>query len=93
MHRMPALRTELLNLVTGLLLVFCGGLNVFNHAFEMGMNWIVFGSMYLVMDDYLQNRSLATLLERITDLSRNIFSWVGLIGSVILTGYYLTMFA
>lgn len=93
MHRLAAIRTELLNLITGLLLVFCGALNVANGVFEMGMNWIVFGSMYLVMDDYLQNRSLATLLERMTDASRHIFSWVGLIGSVILTAYYVRLFA
>ncbi len=85
------LRTEILNLLTGLLLVASGLINLFGSRFEMGMNWIIFGAMYLIMDDYLQNPNYHTPLEKITDLSRIIFSWVGFIGSIVLLAYYLSI--
>ncbi len=86
------IRTELLNFFTGLILVLCGLLNLWYGRFEMGMNWIVFGSMYLVMGDYLQNEKLNTILEYLTDIGRQVFSWVGLLGSCIVFGYYMKIF-
>ncbi len=86
------IRTELLNFLTGLLLVAAGALNLIYYHFEIGMNWIIFGSMYLVTDDYMQNKALGTLLEKVTDASRQIFSWVGFIGSVVISGYYIRIF-
>lgn len=78
--------------MTGILLVASGVLNLVYHHFELGMNWIIFGSMYLVMDDYLQNKNLNTRLEKVTDNSRQIFSWVGLIGSIVILAYYVNSF-
>ena len=86
------IKTELLNLVTGLIVTFCGGLNIFFGHFEIGMNWIIFGAMYLVMGDYLQNQEMQTKLEKITDLIRKLFSWIGLSGSLVLAFYYLKLF-
>ncbi len=85
-------KTELLNFLTGALLVASGVLNLWQHDFVVGMNWIIFGAMYLVMDDYLQNEKLSTSLEKLTDWSRKIFSWVGLAGSLILFAYYVNLF-
>lgn len=87
-----AIKTELLNLLTGLLLVASGVLNLIYADFATGMSWIIFGSMYLIMDDYLQNKSLATTLEKLTEASRHIFSWVGLAGSLVVTAYYAVIF-
>jgi hypothetical protein len=84
-------RTEALNLITGLLLVISGLINLSTGNFEMGMNWIIFGAMYLIMDDYMQNPNYRTLLEKTTDLSRIIFSWVGFIASIVLLFYYLSI--
>src|SRR3989344_81571 len=83
------IKTEFPNFLAGIILVSSGVLNLIFHHFELGMNWIIFGSMYLVMDDYLQNKTLDTLLERVTDTSRQLFSWVGLIGSMIIFIYYI----
>ena len=86
------IKTEFPNFLAGIILVSSGVLNLIFHHFELGMNWIIFGSMYLVMDDYLQNKTLDTLLERVTDTSRQLFSWVGLIGSMIIFIYYIGVF-
>ena len=86
------IRTELLNFITGIVVTFCGILNIFYGDFVIAMNWIIFGAMYLVMGDYLQNQVTNTSLEKVTDLSRRIFSWVGLGGSVVLTFYYGRLF-
>jgi len=85
-------RTELLNFLTGVLLEISGVLNIWQGNFEMGMNWIIFGAMYLVMGDYVQNERLNTWLEKLTDASRQIFSLVGLFGSIILFRYYIITF-
>ena len=86
------IKTEFLNFLAGVLLVSSGALNLVYSHFEIGMNWIIFGAMYLVMDDYLQNKALNTLLEKVTDVSRQLFSWVGLVGSIIISIYYLDAF-
>lgn len=85
-------RTELLNFLTGILLEISGALNLWQGNFEMGMNWIIFGAMYLVMGDYVQNEHLNTWLEKLTDASRQIFSLIGLFGSAILFRYYIFIF-
>ena len=89
---MMTIKTEFLNFLTGVFVTVCGVLNLIYGNFEMAMNWIIFGAMYLVMGDYLQNPKMGTMLEKVTDAGRRIFSWVGLIGSVVLLGYYLTLF-
>lgn len=86
------IKTEFLNFITGILLVAAGVFNLFGHDFVMGMNWIVFGSMYLVMGDYVQVASKRTLLEKATDIGRQIFSWVGLAGSILVFLYYIKIF-
>ncbi|QQR82139.1 hypothetical protein IPJ70_02540 [Candidatus Campbellbacteria bacterium] len=92
MNNFFGIKTELLNLITGLLLVVSGVLNLFQTNFEMGINWIVFGAMYLIMDDYMQNKNTETFLEKMTDAGRIIFSWVGLLCSLFLIAYYITLF-
>jgi len=82
-------RLELLNLITGILLVISGLLNLFRGQFEIAAGWIIFGSMYLVMDNYLPNQSNSSLLNRTTNVSRIIFGWVGLIVSFLLLLYYI----
>ena len=86
------IKTELLNWLTGIFLVLSGILNLWHRNFVLGMNWIIFGAMYLIMDDYLQNERLNTALEKLTDVSRQLFSWVGLGGSLLLLGYYIRLF-
>lgn len=86
------IRTELLNSLTGFFVTISGLFNVSHGKFEIGMSWIIFGAMYLVMGDYIQNPNLKTTLEKINDLSRRIFSWVGLVGSVVLCIYYIGVF-
>jgi hypothetical protein len=87
------LKTELLNFLTGILLVFCGVLNLFyNKNFAFSMSWIIFGAMYLVMGDYIQNPGRTTFFEKLTDWSRQTFSWVGFLGSLALTAYYIQLF-
>lgn len=85
-------RTEFLNFLTGALIEVSGILNLLYGNFEMAMNWIIFGAMYLVMGDYLQNLKLNTWLEKLTDTNRQIFSWVGLAGSIVLLRYYIQIF-
>ena len=85
-------RTEFLNFLTGIFIEISGILNLGYGSFEMAMNWIIFGAMYLVMDDYLQNPRLDSVLEKLTDKSRQIFSWVGLAGSIVLLGYYVLLY-
>ena len=86
---MISIKTELLNFLTGVFVTLCGVLNFFSGSFEMAMSWIIFGAMYLVMGDYLQNPKMGTVLEKVTDAGRRIFSWVGFIGSIVLTVYYI----
>ena len=83
------IRLELLNLITGFLLVISGLLNLYRGQFDIAAGWIIFGSMYLVMDNYLSNQNIISLLDRITSVLRVIFGWVGLIGSFLLLLYYL----
>ncbi len=86
-----SLKTEALNLITGLLLVASGCINMKQGAFEMGMSWIIFGAMYLIMDDYTHNPNRTGLFAKMTDVSRIAFSWVGFIGSIVLLVYYLSL--
>ena len=83
------IKTELLNFLTGIFLILSSIITLLLHDFVLGMNWLIFGAMYLVMDDFVQNERLNTALEKLTDMSRRIFSWVGLIGSILLFVYYV----
>ena len=86
------IKTELLNFFTGLLVTGSGVLNLAHGHFEMGMSWIIFGAMYLVMGDYIQNEKLNTFSEKLLDWGRRIFSWVGLTGALVLCVYYIRLF-
>jgi len=83
------IKLELLNLITGVLLIISGLLNLFGGQFDIAAGWIIFGSMYLVMDNYLPNPNITSLLDKITSKSRVFFGWVGLIASFLLLLYYL----
>ncbi len=83
------IRFELFNLITGFLLLITGLLNLYRGQFDVAFGWIIFGSMYLVMGNYPLNREPDSLLEKITNKSRVIFSWIGLIASFLLLLYYL----
>jgi hypothetical protein len=87
--RQMIIRLELLNWATGILLVAAGAIQAIHGRVSEALNWIIFGSMYLVMDDYKSNTFPTTRTEKLTHVSRTIFSWVGLFGAVFIVGYYL----
>lgn len=82
------IRPELFNLATGFLLVISGMVTLYKGQFEIATGWVIFGSMYLVMGSYTRIQE-NSLLDNITNKSRAIFRWVGLIGSFILLLYSL----
>lgn len=86
------IRLEILNLITGATLEASGLLNLFGGRFETAMGWIIFGAMYLVMDDYSQksNGGISTSVARAMSKTRAVFGWVGLTGSMLLFLYYLS---
>jgi len=87
---MTKVKLELLNLLTGFILVVVGTLNLYAKQYPTAASWIIFGSMYLVMDKYTSDPHTDTLLDRITQRTRVIFSWVGFIGSILLFIYTLS---
>lgn len=83
------IQLELLNLLTGFVLLFVGILDFSEGQYIRAASWIIFGSMYLVMDNYKSNSVDTTYLHKITRHTRQIFGWVGFIGSVLLLFYRL----
>ena len=83
------IRLEWLNSITGALLIISGLLNLFRGQLDIAAGWIIFGSMYLVMDNYSPNPSTTSLPDKIRNKSRIVFGWVGLIVSFLLFLYYL----
>lgn len=53
-----------------------------NHL--SALNWIIFGSMYLIMDNYHPPHENPIFFERVTEVTRKVFSWVGFAGSIVL---------
>ncbi len=85
----PHFRYEFLNFITGILLIIAGLIKLFDKDYVTVANWVIFGAMYLVMDDYTPKPSPRNSVELIFDLGRKIFSWVGLFGSIFILLYYL----
>ena len=83
------IRPELLSLITGALLVITGLLNLYRGQFVIAAGWIIFGSMYLVMNNYSLNPGMGSFLDKITNKLRIVFGWVGLVTSFLLLLYYL----
>lgn len=75
---------ELINFSTGLLLMVSGIIELSRENHLLALNWIIFGSMYLVMDNYHPQGENPIFFERLTDITRRIFSWVGFVGSIFL---------
>lgn len=86
------IRLELLNLLTGFTLLLVGILDLSDQQYIRAASWIIFGSMYLVMNGYSANPVATTRLERITQYTRPIFGWVGFVGSILLLIYRLTIY-
>ncbi len=40
--------------------------------------------MYLIMDNYHPQIENPTFFEKLTDITRRVFSWVGFVGSILL---------
>ena len=85
-------KLELLNLLTGLVLLLVGSIDLAAQQYVGAASWIIFGSMYLVMDNYSSDTVITTPLQKITHYTRLIFSWVGLISSVLFLIYQLITF-
>ena len=86
-------KTEIYNLFTGVCLLIAGGIDLFRADYSMALSWAIFGSMYLVMDDYTYNEGAQkTLLEKITHISRHVFSVTGALLSVVLIAYYIATY-
>ncbi len=49
--RVMTIKLELLNWMTGILLVAAGVIEAVHGRVSEALSWIIFGSMYLVMDD------------------------------------------
>lgn len=85
------IRTEIYNLLTGLFLLIAAAIDLYRKDYSMALSWGIFGAMYLVMDDYTYNDGSKnkTLLQKITHLSRQVFSVVGVVLSFVLVIYYI----
>lgn len=77
------MKYELLNFATGIILVLAGIISMFHRDALSGLNWLVFGSMYLVMDYYNPRTDPKTFMDRLLENGRKVFSYVGLIGSIV----------
>ncbi|MEK9173525.1 MAG: hypothetical protein AAB594_03085 [Patescibacteria group bacterium] len=75
---------EIINFVTGLLLMVSGLIELSRENHASALNWIIFGSMYLIMDNYHPQIENPTFFEKLTDITRRVFSWVGFVGSILL---------
>lgn len=78
-------RNEILNFITGMILLVVGILLFYKNDVPSGFNWLIFGSMYLVMDGY----KTIEMKKNIFIFARDIFSFVGFFASVALLIYYL----
>lgn len=81
------IRYELLNFLTGCVLVLVGVVEFSEKRFESAGSWIIFGAMYLVMDDYMPKENPHGFVASAIDLGRKVFSWVGLLGSMSVFAY------
>jgi hypothetical protein len=78
-------RNEVLNFITGITLVIVGIVLFFKNDVAGGFNWLIFGSMYLVMDGY----KTIEMKTSIFIITRNVFSFIGLLASLGVLIYYL----
>lgn len=83
------IKIDLLNILTGFTLLVVGIIDIVGAQYIRVASWIIFGSMYLVMDSYGKRAVGGTFFERIASRIRYIFGWVGLMGSVALSAYRL----
>lgn len=83
------IKYEFLNFITGVILVMVGIIEIFNKKLESAFSWIIFGSMYLVMDDYIPKYNPHGFTAKSIFYGRKIFSWIGLIFSVGLLLYII----
>ena len=81
------IRYELLNFLTGCVLVIIGVIELFEKRYESAGSWIIFGAMYLVMDDYTPKENPSGRVAIAIDFGRKIFSWVGIAGSLAVLVY------
>lgn len=81
---------EYLNFLSGVMLLIAGIVQFYYRHIEMGFGWIIFGSMYLVMDDYTPKDKDHNFMGIVIYIGRKVFSWVGLVGSSLLLAYYLS---
>lgn len=79
-------RIENLNRATGFILVVVGIVNFVEGIYLVGFSWLIFGSMYLVMDSYRLNKEKQPQ-EEMAVLVRKIFGWVGFLASFALLVY------
>lgn len=75
---------EIINFITGIMLMVSGLLELSRDNHISALNWIIFGSMYLIMDNYHPLSEDPIFFEKITEITRKVFSWVGLVGSIVL---------
>jgi hypothetical protein len=76
---------ETLNLITGFILVAIGVIYLIKMDIPSTANWVIFGSMYLVVDDY-KNK---VLFDSFSNKIKVVFAWVGLIASILFMFYVL----
>ena len=67
---------EISNIVTGIVLLVIGGTYMYKGSIESGTSWLIFGSMYLVMDSYVKKTYL-----------RAVFCLLGMVGSTTFLAY------
>lgn len=84
------IRYEILNFLTGVVLLVVGAFDLFRREYTSAANWLIFGSMYLIMDDYMPKVNLKTSTEKFLDLGRKVFSWFGLIAAVVFFVYTIS---
>ncbi|TSC81816.1 MAG: hypothetical protein G01um101420_820 [Parcubacteria group bacterium Gr01-1014_20] len=80
---------EIINFVTGLLLMISGLIELYGGNHISALSWIIFGSMYLIMDNYHPQSDNPIFFEKLTEITRKIFSWVGFLGSILLLTLFL----
>ncbi len=80
---------EIINFVTGLLLMVFGLIELAKENHISALSWIIFGSMYLIMDNYHPQSETPIFFERLTEVTRKVFSWVGFLGSILLLVFFL----
>ena len=79
-------KIENFNRATGFILVIVGFINFIGSLYPAGFSWLIFGSMYLVMDSYRSNEEKQPQ-ENTAVLVRKIFGWVGFLASLALLVY------